>query len=351
MVRLYHYSKKQNIEQIRRTGVVRKSKVHPIGWIHGGSIENGAAFFTKMDPYTYDKYSIARNNWANGWKEKKDEGRADAYIVVEVPETAMQLEFLSDQNPTHNVVAYRGDLLLNKFSWRWGYTDMTVKLLSFNVHYKTNVNKVAEVLNDASADIVCLQECKKWHLKNLLSKLKPKYHLFEVENSAAILTRFDKCQLVYKYNFTAHRSFVTIYVPDLRFFVTNVHLDNKKEKTRMVLAGDFNSLRRDDYSSEQWETISQKRKEAKPTPWEPPKTDVTKLLEEREGFIDCRSDVLPHKKSGPVSTCRFETRVDYIYQQQLVKNNWECTSVQHIVTDASDHYPVVVTFKRVLEGT
>ena len=275
MVRLYHYSKKQNIEQIRRTGVVRKSKVHPIGWIHGGSIENGAAFFTKMDPYTYDKYSIARNNWANGWKEKKDEGRADAYIVVEVPETAMQLEFLSDQNPTHNVVAYRGDLNLDKFFWRWGYTDMTVKLLSFNVHYKTNVNKVAEVLNDASADIVCLQECKKWHLKNLLSKLKPKYHLFEVENSAAILTRFDKCQLVYKYNFTAHRSFVTIYVPDLRFFVTNVHLDNKKEKTRMeevkgmleefrnqswspmVLAGDFNSLRRDDYSSEQWETISQ----------------------------------------------------------------------------------------------
>ena len=92
---------------------------------------------------------------------------------------------------------------------------------------------------------------------------------------------------------------------------------------------------------------------------------MTKLLEEREGFIDCRSDVLPQKKSGPISTCRyvphlssritlifrFNTRVDYVYQQQLVKNNWDCTSVHHIETDASDHYPVVVTFKRVLEGT
>lgn len=364
MVRLYHYTKKQNIEQIRKTKKLRKSKVHPIGWIHGGSIENGAAFFTKMDPYTNDKDSIARNNWANGWKEKKDEGRADAYIMVEVPETAMQLEFLSDQNPTHNVVAYRGDLNLDKFSWRWGYTDMTIRLLSFNIHYKTNVGKVAEVLNNANADIICLQECKKWHLVNLLSKLKTEYHLFEVENSAAILTRFDKCQPAYKYKFTEHRSFLTIFVPDLGFFVTNVHLDNKKEKTRMeevkvmleqfrmeswfpmVLAGDFNSLRRDDYSSEQWETISQKRKEAKPIPWESPKTDVTKLLEEKEGFVDCRSDVL--NKSGPIATCRFNTRIDYVYQHQLVKKKWESTSVHHIKTDASDHYPVVVTFKRVL---
>ena len=48
---------------------------------------------------------------------------------------------------------------------------------------------------------------------------------------------------------------------------------------------------------------SQKRKEAKPIPWESPKTDVTKLLEEKEGFVDCRSDVL--NKSGPIATCRY----------------------------------------------
>ena len=69
MVRLYHYTMKQNIEQIRLTRMLKKSKKHPIGWIHGGSIENGAAFFTTMDPYTEDKAAIARNNWANGWRE------------------------------------------------------------------------------------------------------------------------------------------------------------------------------------------------------------------------------------------------------------------------------------------
>ena len=61
MVRLYHYTMKQNIEQIRLTGTLKKSRKHPIGWIHGGSIENGAAFFTTMDPYTHDKAAIAKN--------------------------------------------------------------------------------------------------------------------------------------------------------------------------------------------------------------------------------------------------------------------------------------------------
>ena len=38
--------------------------------------------------------------------------------------------------------------------------------------------------------------------------------------------------------------------------------------------------------------------------WEPPKADVTRFLEEHN-FVDCRSDVLPVKKSGPIATCRY----------------------------------------------
>ena len=270
MVRLYHYTRKQNIEQIRLTRMVKKSKRHPIGWIHGGSIENGAAFFTTMDPYTHKKEAIARNNWANGWREKKNEGRADAYIVINVPDMNL---FLSDPNPAHNVVAYRGELPLDRFDWRWGYTDMTFKLLSFNIHHKTKVEKVAEVLNATSADIICLQECKPWHLEKLLSKLNTKYFWY-LFNGSAILSRFGEINLVKEFAWTKHRSFVTVWVPDLCLYVTNLHLDPEKEGTRlrevqgmmevmgeenmvpMILAGDFNSLKREDYSSGQWENIA-----------------------------------------------------------------------------------------------
>ena len=39
--------------------------------------------------------------------------------------------------------------------------------------------------------------------------------------------------------------------------------------------------------------------------WEAPKTDVTKLVEEENSFVDCLSDVLLFKKSGPIATCRY----------------------------------------------
>ena len=269
MVRLYHYTCKENIEKIQVTRMLKKSKKHPIGWIHGGSIEDGAVFFTTMDPYTHDKEAIARNNWANGWREKINEGRVDAYIVIDVPDMS---DFLSDSSPTHNVVAYRGELILERFDWRWGYTDLTFKLLSFNIHYKTNVEKVAKVLNATSPDIVCLQECKPHHLKKLLNKLNTKYFWYNFSGSA-ILSRFGQIELVQKWSWTEHRSFVTVWVPCLSLYVTNLHLDQKREGTRlgevqgmmkvmgaenpMILAGDFNSLKREDYSSEQWEQISE----------------------------------------------------------------------------------------------
>ena len=271
MVRLYHYTMKQNIEQIQLTRMLKKSKKHPIGWIHGGSIENGAAFFTTMDPYTHDKTAIARNNWANGWREKINEGRVDAYIVIDVPDMS---DFLYDSSPNHNVVAYRGELQLDRFDWRWGYTDLTFKLLSFNIHYRTNVDKVAKVLNDTSSDIICLQECKPHHLKKLLSKLNTKYFWY-LFNGSAILSRFGHTEYAQEWSWTEHRSCVTVWVPGLCLYVTNLHLDQKQERTRlgevqgmmkvmgeqnmkpMILAGDFNSLKREDYSQDQWEKISQ----------------------------------------------------------------------------------------------
>ena len=38
--------------------------------------------------------------------------------------------------------------------------------------------------------------------------------------------------------------------------------------------------------------------------WEAPKTDVIKMLEEKN-FIDCWSEVAPAAKSGPIATSRW----------------------------------------------
>ena len=274
MRKLYHYTSIQNIDQIRLTKVLKKSKKHPIGWIRGGLIGDGAAFFTPLNPHTHDKTAIAKNNWSSGWREKTEEGKVDAYICIEVPDWCMSdCEFLSDSSPTHNVVAHRGELQLDRFSWCWGYTDMTFQLLSFNIHHKTNVEKVAKVLNTTSADIICLQECKYYHLETLYSKLKTKYCWYHF-NSSAILSRFN-FDWVKECAFDEHRSYVTVWVPDLGLYVTTLHLDNKEERRRvgevlgmmevmgeenmkpMILAGDFNSLKRADYSPEQWENIAQ----------------------------------------------------------------------------------------------
>ena len=46
---------------------------------------------------------------------------------------------------------------------------------------------------------------------------------------------------------------------------------------------------------------------------------------------------------------RFDTRVDYVYRHQTVNKIWECDSVDHLETDASDHNAVGVTFKRVFK--
>ena len=40
---------------------------------------------------------------------------------------------------------------------------------------------------------------------------------------------------------------------------------------------------------------------------EAPETDVTTLVEERNVFVDCWSDVLPSKKSGPIATSKYNT--------------------------------------------
>ena len=131
------------------------------------------------------------------------------------------------------------------------------------------------------------------------------------------------------------------------FTVVVTHLDHKSENARLaevekllvflpattILLGDFNSLKRDDYTDEEWDAIEQSRKD---TQWESCRTDVVgKILGDNVlGFQDVLGDF---GKVRP--TCRFDTRIDYIFVPRCDLFYVKDASVVES-GDASDHKPV-----------
>mmetsp|Transcript_6335 Transcript_6335/g.8807 ORF Transcript_6335/g.8807 Transcript_6335/m.8807 type:complete len:548 (+) Transcript_6335:83-1726(+) len=124
-----------------------------------------------------------------------------------------------------------------------------------------------------------------------------------------------------------------------------IHLDDKKEETRLqqfeqirslvdcsvphVILGDFNALKRTDYSEEKWNEIAQTRSKFR---IEPPKGDLLQLLETKYHYSVC---------SGNEITCAYGTRIDYVLaspdffhpMNSFVKN-----------TEATDHALVLTEF-------
>ena len=49
-------------------------------------------------------------------------------------------------------------------------------------------------------------------------------------------------------------------------------------------------------------------------------------------------------KPVPVKTCRFDTRIDYIYISPTFLNKWKLETVQTIDDKASDHNMVISVF-------
>ena len=46
----------------------------------------------------------------------------------------------------------------------------------------------------------------------------------------------------------------------------------------------------------------------------------------------------------PIKTCRFDTRIDYIYANEAFLKDWALQEVKHIDDNASDHNMVLATF-------
>ena len=59
------------------------------------------------------------------------------------------------------------------------------------------------------------------------------------------------------------------------------------------------------------------------------------------GMLDCWELA---EKPLPIKTCRFDTRIDYIYITPSWLNKWKLEAVETIDDTASDHNMVISTF-------
>ena len=147
------------------------------------------------------------------------------------------------------------------------------------------------------------------------------------------------------------------FVQDRTFAVT--HLDHINEENRIeqletfnpikekidVLLGDMNALTRDDYSDDYFRReIVDKRERFH---WEVPCFDLTQLLTKKWSFHDAFKQMNPHLKDRHVSTCRFGTRIDYIYFRLSANDRWTLKESYIVDTNgATDHNAVVAVFEQ-----
>ena len=87
--------------------------------------------------------------------------------------------------------------------------------------------------------------------------------------------------------------------------------------------------------------IARVRAECKPKPWEPPKGELTQKITNEYEFIDTWKDV---DGPPPLKTCRYGTRIDYIFANPQLLDVFDVVDVIHDTDTASDHQMVVAKF-------
>lgn len=142
---------------------------------------------------------------------------------------------------------------------------------------------------------------------------------------------------------------------DRLFAVT--HLDHMNEDVRVaqmhyfqpqtanvdVLLGDMNALTRDDYTGAYFQrAVVDKRKNSS---WEKPRFELTQLITEQWNYRDAFRRANPGAKDAEVVTCKFDTRIDYIFLRPREDDRWKLSRCSIIDTQpATDHHAVLAEF-------
>ena len=237
-----------------------------------------------------------------------------------------------------------------------------LRLLSWNICYKTTdagLDQAADLLLSLAPSLVLLQEVTSPAFKRLEHRLFPQFRHPLRGNGCAIFSSLPLTQVAR--GKWGNRGFLSarLEVAGQPLVVTCLHLEARLEGRRLlelaevarqlgeplardeeqVWAGDFNSLRRQDYSVQEWDEVGRRRKGAR---LEAPQLAVTSRMTEL-GFRECGEEV---EREGRGDTCHFGTRVDYIYCSRGMRRKWECRVLEHLERGPSDHRPVLTSFRR-----
>eukprot|EP01080_Neovahlkampfia_damariscottae_P003124 gene3124-5294_t len=234
--------------------------------------------------------------------------------------------------------------------------------MTYNIHeWKTkdfypSIKKLTEFLADFDLDFLGLQEVLDGEELYYLAKhLKMNFFfhpVYEGYFGNAIFSKYkitETIQKELKIEQVETRGFMVVKFDDLHLGVT--HLDVELEEHRIeqynqiknelelnscnILFGDFNALRIDDYSKTEWKKIEKVRRDGF---WEKPKTKLIHLIE--EDFVDIWSQF---EKVTP--TCRYNTRIDYIFVNKTSLKDIKVKSIEKIDEDEiSDHNPILMKF-------
>lgn len=64
------------------------------------------------------------------------------------------------------------------------------------------------------------------------------------------------------------------------------------------------------------------------------------------GMTDCWQLNEKNTNIGPVKTCRFDTRIDYVFANEEWLKMWSLKKVETVDNKASDHNMVIATFRK-----
>lgn len=285
-----------------------------------------------------------------------------------------------------------------------------LKIVTYNVHgwedadFRDNFDRVVEVLKSINADVICLQEVKEESRKfpsgGTLEALAAQLGGYDFIKATAaspnpsewtpeldvVLSRFpmtnkhflslhvaphqDRVAAIAEFSFYVHDADAEdgSLIPR-RIGVVCTHLDHAFENIRLaqlekllehlkgldlreyILAGDFNSVWQDDFTSTAWEKLARLRKN---NSWEEPRNDVVqKLLSDcgcRDSYWELQrflaestsspSEFLPSRwTKKPEPTVWANTRIDFVFLSRELRMS--VSSYTRIVTYASDHFPVI----------
>ncbi|CAF2990583.1 unnamed protein product [Rotaria sp. Silwood2] len=254
-----------------------------------------------------------------------------------------------------------------------------MKATTINVHsfldsnFDSNISDLLSIFESLNLDLIAVQEIQdddKWqkfcqHLSlpysiygscvdnffgnGIASRYPIKSHSNQVSSfSCQIDSRpLLQCRLTGDHQFLIDRIFAVTHLDHLNDDVrlNQIKEFNPYEQNIDILMGDMNALTREDYSDDYYQDkIIEIRQKSQ---WEKRRFDLTNLIRHEWNYEDAFKLINPTLKNKQISTCYYETRIDYIYIRPKKDNQWKLTECSIIDTKgATDHNVVFAEFKQ-----